>query len=423
MSVNFSHLTIKPITKKEEKRQHIADHHIPSISDTSMIVDSRKLKDFKDQVFGGYKLSAAAAALDKALIEDKVEPALHWALQLILSGTVNPLWNKLLGFAGKVINIYNPSLPEFLYNKTLAWQNIIDNPRYTKDEILTLRNHPTIRLLLGEMIVILSLSKKRKLNTLPRIKKEEFIIDTFKSKLVAKDNSLTEGVFQDGDPSEIRIAANELGYHLYHANLPKALYWLNWILEWEKINAKKYGSYECASRIIEGVDGKYYKDVVWLIWAVINKIRSLKFNILNGNISRQMEFLWKMYISKFTPSTMARKQTLIIWSMLYMTENIDMSIPLVDRPHVLFQSLLGMDKIVASLKSQEVHHIVNREIMNVVVENNYMMPENYRQLDAQARATKEREKLATEQGAKQKVNMQSLQKLNDIYKLDRMMYA
>jgi hypothetical protein len=63
MSVDFSHLTLRSITKKDEQKQAIQDYHIPSISDTIKISDSRKLKDFKDQVFGGYKLTAASAAL------------------------------------------------------------------------------------------------------------------------------------------------------------------------------------------------------------------------------------------------------------------------------------------------------------------------------------------------------------------------
>lgn len=435
MSVNFSHLTIKPITKKEEERNKTgSDYHTPSISDASKIIDSRTVKDFKDQVFGGYKLSAASAALDKALLEDKVEPALHWTLQLLLSGTIQPLWNKLINFACKVINIYNPLLPEFLYNKTIAWLHITENAAYTgKDNVLKLRNHPTVRLLLAEMVTIISLSKKRKLNILPRIKKEEFIIDTFKAKLQAKDNTLVDGILADGDPSEIRIAANEMAYNLYGGNLAKGLYWLNWILEWEKINTKKYGKYECAARIIEGVDSKHYRDVVWLIWAIINKLRGLKFVITGASISGQMDFLWKMYCYKFTPGARARKAPLIIWAILYLTENVDMSVPLVDKPTVLFQSLLGMDKIAATLKSQEVYHVVNNDLLNVVVENNYMMPQNYKQLETekaqrvqdlvrqqQAQAAA---KAASSKNKASEANQLSIQKLNDVYKLDRMMYA
>lgn len=428
MSVNFSHLTIKPITKKDNaSAKDNQGLHIPSISDTTRISDSRLLKDFKDQVFGGYKLSAASAALDKALLEDKIEPALHWSAQLLLSGIVQPLWTKLITFASKAININNPTLPEFLYNKTQAWLHITENARYTKDNILTLRNHSTVRLLLAEMITIIATSKKRKLNPLPRIKKEEFIIDNFKSKLAAKDNSLVDGIFQDGDPAEIRIAANEMAFQLYHGNLTKSLYWLNWILEWEKINTKKYGKYECAARVVAGIDSKYYKDVVWLVWAVLNRLRALKFTITGTAVNNQIEYLWKMYCFHFTPGARARKLALIIWSMLYMIENVDMSIPLVEKPALLFQSLLGMDKIITMLKSQEVHHVVNNDLLNVVVENNYMMPANHQQLEAdKLRRAKE---IAAEREKKEKearnktAPTESQIKLNEVYKLDRMMYA
>jgi len=426
MSVDFSHFTIKPISKKQDSLvKDTRNLHTPSISDIVKINDSRKIKDFKEQVFGGYKLSACSSALDKAFMEDKIEPALHWSLQLLLSGIIQPLWNKCITFASRAIHISNPTFPEFLYNKTQAWLNITENPQYTKDNILALRNHPSVRLLLAEMITIIALSKKRKLPVLPRIKKEEFIIEHFKSKLIAKDNSLVDGVFQDGDPAEIRIAANEMAYQLYNNNLAKTLYWLNWILEWEKINTKKYGKYECASRVMSGIDSKYYHDVVWLIWSVLNRLRGLKFTISGAAINNQIEYLWKMYCFRFTPGTRVRKLPLIIWAILYMIENIDMNIPLVDKPAVLFQSLLGMDKIITMLKTQEVHHIVNNDVLNVIVENNYIIPENHQLLEAEqirrARDT-ENAKKALETRNKTAPS-QSQIKLNEVYKLDRMMYA
>jgi len=423
----LSQYTIKPITKKESEDNN--QLNIPSLSETIRIIDSRVLKDFKDQTFGGYRLASASSALDKAIIEDKIEPALHWALQLFLSGIVNPLWAKFISVASKSINIYNPKLPEFLYNKTNQFQQIVDNQKFTKDNILLLRNHSSVRLLLAEMVSVLCLSRKRKLNQLPRIKKEEFIIDNFKSKLEAKDNRLVENILIDGDPSEIKIAVNEMAYHIHNSNSNKALYWLNWIIEWEKINSKKYGKYECGMRSIEGVDGKYFKDVVWLIWSVINKLRQIKFSNIDrsfgGDSSNQIINLQKLYINKFTPASRSKKQNFIIWALLYMTETIDNATPLVDRPQILFQSLLGFDKVVASLKSQEVHHIVNNNLMNVVVENNYMMPEKHKQLEADKLfQMKEKERMEREQLAKQKkINVESMDKLNEIYKLDRMMYS
>ena len=117
------------------------------------------------------------------------------------------------------INIYNPKMPEFLYNRHLKWCKIVDNPKFTKDNILLLRNHPEIRLLLCEMTTLITLSKKRKLPQLPRIKKEEFLIDNFRAKLEAKDNNLIEKILIDGDPSEIKIAVNEMAHHLNTSNL------------------------------------------------------------------------------------------------------------------------------------------------------------------------------------------------------------
>jgi hypothetical protein len=435
MSIITSKYTMTPISKNDKEQEISMRSIIPIISETCKIIDSRLLKDFKNQTFGGYNISKASAALDKAIMEEKIEPALHWSLQLFLSGIINPLWSKLMTIAVKNINIYNPKLPEFIYNKNIQWQNIVDNTKFAKDNILLLRNHPTVRLLLAEMVVILVLSKKRKLNILPKINKTDFIIDNFKSKLEAKDSKLIDTITMDGDPSEIKIAINEFAFHIYNKNINKTLFWLNWILEWEKINSKKYGKYECASRINEGIDAKYFKDVVWLIWNVIHKIskenslisihKTNNFSNSSNDWNHQINCIWKLYTYKFTPSTRTKKQNYIILSILYITETIDYVIPLVDRPELLFQSLLGFDKIIVSLKSQQVIHNTNNNLINVIVENNYMKPQNYEELENKKKILLiEKQKAEKEHIAKQKkINVDSLDKLTEISKLDKYLFS
>jgi len=440
MSINHSKYTMTQI--KSDVTDVSIINNIPNISENCRITDTRKLKDFKDQTFGGYNIAKASAALDKAIMEDKLEPALHWSIQLFLSGIISSLWSKLITFASRQINIYNPKLPEFIYNKNLQWNSIIDNSKFTKDNILLLRNHPTLRLLLAEIVAILVLSKKHKINQLPKIKKEEFIIDKFKSNLEAKDNRLVDSIISDGDPSEIRIAINEMAYHIYNKSANKALYWMSWIIEWEKINSKKYGKYECASRNIDGVDSKYYKDVVWLIWSVIHKIKQLNISSTNfsslinignnGNNNsiinerdKQIQSLWKLYTNKFTPATRSKKQPYIIWSILYLTESIDYSISLVDKPKILFQSMLGFDKIFSTLKSQQVYNVINTELINVVVEDNYMKPENHKYMQ-EFKKNQEIEKAIAQkiQIAKQKkINIESLDKITEISKIDKYLFA
>ena len=112
--------------------------------------------------------------------------------------------------------------------------------------------------------------------------------------------------------------------------------------------------------------------------------------------------------------------------MLYITETIDYAVPLVDRPELLFQSLLGFDKIIVSLKSQQViHNNLNQNILNVVVENNYMKPQNFEELEKKKRdIILAKERAQKEQLAKQKkINIDSLDKLTEISKLDKYLFS
>ena len=84
------------MTKINSSENDIPIANIPIISENCRITDTRMLKDFKDQTFGGYNIVQSISALDKALIEDKLEPSLHWGLQLFLSGLINSLWIKLI---------------------------------------------------------------------------------------------------------------------------------------------------------------------------------------------------------------------------------------------------------------------------------------------------------------------------------------
>jgi len=444
MSINTSQYTyskINPVTNQ----QYDANIGIPVQSEQSKIIDSRTLKDFKDQAFGGYNRTNVSSALDKSLLSDKIEASLYWVAQLLSSGATNSVWEKLCTFCIKQINIYNPKLPEFIYNRTLEWYKITDNPKYSKDNILQLRNHPSIRLLLAELVSIIILSKKRKINTLPRIKKEEFIIDSFKSRLEALDTSATNSQYSalcsslyiDGDPSEIRVAINEMCHHLGAGHNAKSLYWLAWIMEWEHINTKRYGKYNCGLRTIEGVDGKWYNDVVWFIWAIINKIVSVKFGQLfsGGQVTGQVTALYNLYKYKFTAGAKSRKHFLIINAMLYITELIDWQTQLIDRPAILYQNLLGYDKIFVTMKPQQINSgAQSKDLMNIVVENNYMITEKHKQYeeDKQRNLVKQqelhkqrtltKERLAKEHLAKQKkINVHSLDKLTAISKLDKVL--
>ena len=100
---------------------------------------------------------------------------------------------------------------------------------------------------------------------------------------------------------------------------------------------------------------------------MVNNIAKLKCSYTTTTEwNKQIQNLWGLYINNFTPSSRTKKQNYIVWSILYITETIDYVIPLIDRPELLFQSLLGFDKIIVTLKPQQViRNNINNNLLNV----------------------------------------------------------
>lgn len=405
---------------------------LPSIPEGISIRDSRTLNDFKVQTFGGYHKNQVTTALEKALQEEKIEEALQWSFQLYFSGYVDHLLWKLIHFCCKQISIHNPKLPCFIFHRFLKWKRITDNTKFQKGDILLLRNHPELRNTITELVTIIALAKKRKTESFPKIKKTDFIISNFRQNLEATNNKFINSVTKEGDPNEIMIAANEMAYHMFKNNLKKALYWIIWIIEWDKVNTKRYGEYQCGIRKNEDVDPKYYSNSIWLIWDIIFIVKKAK-SQMSGNthkeLERQITALWKLFCYQYSPSQRSKKTPLVIWAIHLLTEKIDWDIPVVDRPYLIYQSILNNDTLVSRMKSQQIQkHIINDTLMNLAVENNYLIPSNQdvlRQknaLKAKKIADKEEEKRKKErekEAKQKKTDVLTLNKLDQLYSIDK----
>ncbi len=66
----------------------------------------------------------------------------------------------------------------------------------------------------------------------------------------------------------------------------KSIYWIIWIIEWEKMNKKKLNNWTINERN-KDVKSKYRTDVIWLIWELIflelyNKDITLNFESIDS---------------------------------------------------------------------------------------------------------------------------------------------
>jgi hypothetical protein len=333
-----------------------------------LIVDTRRLKDFKLQSFGGYAKSQVLTTFEKSIREEKCNHAIYWALQMLCSGSAEIIWDKLISIAAKTINILNPTIPSYILTRTSDFYKIISQPRYKGEACLTLRNNGDIRVMITEFTVICANSRRNKLETLPSIKKTDFVIDTFKSRLEAKDTNLSDSYLRENDPSEIRIAANEFAFHLFHKNQNKALYWLSWINEWSKLNCKKYGKFDVGIRAQADVDSKYYRLWPWMIWDIIIGLASKSMDIPMYN---EVTSLWNIYKLKFTSSQISRKLPLIIWAAKYLTTPCDWKLKLIEKESILFQEMMNINIFFKSFKTQ---CTTLNTSTNVIIQNNYKKP-------------------------------------------------
>lgn len=427
MSYNKNVITKEKYTYEKIENNNIQNLYHIEVPDAVKINDQRTISDFKNQTFGGYKKNDVLANLTKAIEAENLEQSIYLGFQLLFSGITLQLIDRLYIIACKTINTSNPKLPTYMFSRYKKYYTILNNPIYSKKNVLFIRNNCEIRKLIAETITLLTLSRKKKTEMFPKITNGHYDLNVLTSKLEAKNTLLINDIILENDPSDIKIAINEFAHHLVKRNLSKCLYWLAWILEWDKINTKRYGKYEINYRNVENVEAKYLKNVVWLIWDVINTLRynfTYFGNHVGKNENNEIDSLWEMYKYNYSPGLRAKRNIYIIWAVKYLTTNINWEIPFIDRENLLFQSIANVNLLIMKIKSQEVSSLFANTIynnpMNIIVNNTYIAPERSKQYEMEKaykdkmKQVKEREKLAK----KKKISIESMNKLDRLKALD-----
>jgi len=357
--MNFEEFTITQIAERDKSL--VQSYNFVLAPGKYQLVDTRRHTDFKLMTLGGYPRSKVPAAMEKAIYSGKIEHACYWAFQLLASGAPITLWDRLLGYAYKHVNIANAKLPRWLQEKTTAWQRVLVRKDFAGANVINSRNLQQVRHMITEMIVVLSLSRKRKLDVLStKIKETDFIISNFQDRCTNRGNMIIAALLGDNDPSEIRLAANEFAVNLGMRNMQGALYWLNWILYWERINIKRFKSFTVQARIIEGIPQTDIRDVIWLIWSIIHQVRARVIVDTEkirpagelGQLERQLDALWAMYIHRWKPGVKGKRLPLIYWSIHYLIYPVDWSGDVINRLDILVKATANTNMMFEKLRGQ-----------------------------------------------------------------------
>jgi hypothetical protein len=290
----------------------------------SVIRDTRHPNEFKSAVFSGNTISYAKETLVESMLRDKVEPAFTSSADLLCAGHFSELWDVIISFMSKHIHLGNPKLPLLLANRFETFRMIITDKELLKD--IDARNNETIRHLFAEIICVLSLSTKK--NSFEYIKidrEEEFDMTKNRDRFKATSSEFAKKVMRDKDPRELVPAINEFLYHLSINHNKSAVYWTDWIIEFDALCRNRKEPIWIDPRTDYPIENRFRKDAIWLVWESI-QFHAQEYH--NELIQNAVRCLFELFCIRYTSASSKKRRYTIYFAIALLSEPVDCSIGL-----------------------------------------------------------------------------------------------
>ena len=304
---------------------------------------------FTKSTFSGYKKVEVITVLKKTILKGELDRACYWGVELDMSKDTTKLWDRLISFSAKEINIANPNLPIFLWKRLQEFKSL--EHKITPSLLL---NNQESRNKLCELIAVLTLSPKKKIIPLPQIKEIHFELYTMQNYMVASDLSKLPQFWKEGDPPEIKIPLNEIANFLSMHNsgssiAEKTLFWLSWLLTWGKLHKKKFGDFTCSHRKTSNINSKYTNDSIWIVWNIIlAELVKREDQEYYLSLKENIECLYKLYKFEYTRSKKSSRIYLVIFAILLIldtTPTIDFDNPIFYKDNLRIKAMVNINNL------------------------------------------------------------------------------
>tara|TARA_B110000967_G_C18896907_1_gene571375 strand:+ start:256 stop:1338 length:1083 start_codon:yes stop_codon:yes gene_type:complete len=326
-----------------------------------VIIDPRPFITFKDKTFSDFKKRDVITKLFKCVEEGKIEEGCYWITECICSGYSIELVDKLILHSSKINHVNNPKLPEYLWRRHMTFVSSYDHiSKKDKEQLIHLRNTQSVRNLLFDLSVTVSLSpRSKRYDKYPKVTDNDFQYSTIQSKLLATMQILPSYLLRFTDPEELRIIMNEFLFHLKNAlgGYEKACYWVAWLICWEKINKKKKIKFEIESRDINEVDPKYCKDCIWLLWEII----FYECQERSDDIKLQIQSLYRFFRHNYTSGKRCSRIPLLYHAIGYLTLPVNFKVPIRKDNNILIQTQCNVNVMFRAKKNNEVTNYIPAE--------------------------------------------------------------
>ena len=311
-----------------------------------MLIEINDIRDnFNKISFSGYQKSKVKMELLKCLENSKIENSCYWSAELICAGHYIDLWELIINYSCKNINLGNPKFPIYLEFRYNSFKNLINS--YNNRE-LHLRNNETIRNLFCEIICVLIFSnKKLKINEIKVNNDDVTNFLNVSDKLIAKDNSLIVNYFYQDDPKEIYIPLNEFLYCLNNKDLQTTIYWFEWIINFEIYFNKNKKFLKGKNRMF--APKTFERDIVMIIWEIIFDYAKKK----NDIIYKIINALFNLFCIKYNKNTKKKRRIIIYFALQLLIENTDLNIEIIKDKNKIQEIIPKINSIYKDIKKNE----------------------------------------------------------------------
>lgn len=367
-------------TKYNQKGQTNKQANTNQANQCQVIVkDDRQINEFAGVTFSLYKRSQVKKSLLESMSKGAIEEANYWAAEFICCGCFIELWEIIMEFLGRNINTASPKLPVIIEKCFQNFKDIAMND-YLTDQ-LEMRNSQRVRKIMAEIISILCTSRKKSKIEYVKIDKDnDFDVLKLSSRLKASSAEYGQKILKTEDPTEVHVAVNELCYHLSNdtRNALMAQYWVEWLLEFDKLCRKKKERCQCIRRDFAPQDDDSGLDIIFLVWdAILTEAKTRSQKVILTIILSILN-LFKM---RFTIGVKKRRRHLIYMAINLLCEPLDLKVDPLQCKSSLKTILQNLDIIYSQVKQGEVSSAVVEEARAKIAANK--KPKTQKELDAE----------------------------------------
>jgi hypothetical protein len=302
-----------------------------------IIHDTRVAKDFQGITICGYKRKDVLNAFQNAMINNKLEDAMRWLVELHSTGLNNQIWTTLKNIYFKYIHINNPKYLFYLLKREKTYLHILNN--YPKKHEIFTRNDQEIRNLLCELSAISVLTKKNNLflpKSLPTINAKSFQKEEIHKRMISKDvDKIIDFIFPKTSNEE-KLGLNEIINNLTSkkGTFQNCIYWYLWL---EKMESSKKKD----KILLPESDDKYKSHWIFILWEIILSFQSK----LDKNNLIFLKKLHHIYKKNFKPSDISKKKYYIFISFYIFFHEINWNINIFQQEFLIIQTNANINKM------------------------------------------------------------------------------